>query len=194
MYKPLVSIIIPTYNRLFSLAELVESLSRQTFQDFEVLIINDGGEHVEQVKTLYPDLNISIINMEKNSKHVHARNRGVMSAIGEFIMLIDDDDLLVPTHIDTMLKEISGYDLVYSDVEIINYQHVKGIRIPVNRFLFAYELDLMAMRKFSTFVASGCLYRSSIHRTIGLFDPYSIPKYIIIGIGISFFEYLLRIV
>lgn len=171
MGKPFVSIIIPTYNRLLSLAELVESLSRQTFQEFEVIIINDCGERVDIIKDLYPNLNLVIIEMGKNSKHVYARNKGVMNAKGEFIMLIDDDDLLVPTHIETMLKEIADYDLIYSDVEIVNYQLKNSVRLPVKRLLFAYKLDLKAMRSFSTFVPSGCLYRSGLHKKVGLFDP-----------------------
>jgi glycosyltransferase involved in cell wall biosynthesis len=170
MSQPFVSIIIPTYNRLLFLAELVEALSRQTFQDFEVIIINDGGENVDIVKELYPHLNIVIIEMEKNSYHVHARNKGVMSAKGELIMLIDDDDLIVPTHIETMLTELKSSDLIYSDVEIVNYQLKNNVRMPINRFLFAYKMDLQAMRSFSTFVPSGCLYRRELHKTVGLFD------------------------
>lgn len=171
MELPLVSIIIPTYNRLLLLGELMESLSRQTFQDFEVIIINDFGEKVDMLKELYSNLRITIIEMEENSKHVHARNEGIRHVNGSLIMLVDDDDLLVPTHIETMVNEIHGYDFVYSDVEIVHFHQKNGIRTPVDRFLFAYEWDLEAMRRFSTFVSSGCLYRREIHQTLGVFDP-----------------------
>jgi hypothetical protein len=92
-----------------------------------------------------------------------------MAAQGNFIMLIDDE-LIVPTHIETMLKEISDYDLVYSDVEIVNYQFKDKMRIPKFRLLFTYELDLIAMRTFSKFVPSGCFYRSELHKTAGVYD------------------------
>jgi glycosyltransferase involved in cell wall biosynthesis len=170
IHSPTVSIIIPTYNRLFLLGELVESLNKQTFKDFEIIIVNDCGEKVNKIIQLYPKLDIRIIDMGSNQKHVFARNKGVMNAIGEFIMLIDDDDLLVPSHIEQMVEEIRNYDLVYSDVEIVNYNVEDHVRIPTNRFLFGYELDLKAMRRFSTFVASGCLYRREIHKIIGIFD------------------------
>jgi glycosyltransferase involved in cell wall biosynthesis len=171
MQRPLISIIIPTFNRLYHLSELMESLSRQTFQDFEVIIVNDAGENVDLVRTLYPELSITIIDMEENSKHVHARNAGLKQAAGELIMLIDDDDLLVPSHIETMISELNGFDMIYSDVEIVNFQQQNHVRVLVDRFLFAYELDYQAMRSFSTFVSSGCLYRKKIHETIGFFDP-----------------------
>lgn len=171
MAKPLISIVIATYNRRLLLAELIESLSRQTFQNFEVIIVNDHGERVDRVKALYGDLDITLIEMERNSKHVLARNAGIQVAKGEWIMLIDDDDLLVPTHIETMVKAREDYDLLYSDVEIVQFELRNQTRCPVARRLFAYEFDLAGMRRFSTFVSSGCLYRREIHNQIGLFDP-----------------------
>lgn len=167
---PKVSVIIPTYNRLSKLAELLEALSRQTMQDFEVIIVNDGGEAVDVLQEYYPELCLTVIDLTENVKHVEARNIGVSFAKGEFIMLIDDDDLIVPTHIQCMLEKIEGFDLVYSDVEIVQYVEKADIREVTSRHLFAYELDIAAMRKFSTFVPSGCLYRSFLHDRIGKFD------------------------
>ncbi|MEA3321415.1 MAG: glycosyltransferase family 2 protein [Bacillota bacterium] len=168
---PLVSIIIPTYNRLTMLYELMEALVLQTRKDFEVIVVNDGGERVDSLKEYYPELDLTIIDSTENVKHVQARNIGVSFAKGEFIMLIDDDDLIVPTHLETMLEKIKDVDLVYSDVEIVQYVKKNGIREATGRHLFAYELDLPAMRKYSTFVPSGSLYRSYLHDRIGKFDP-----------------------
>ena len=47
--RPFVSVVIPTYNRLYPLAELLEALSRQTYRHFEVIIVNDGGIPVHDV-------------------------------------------------------------------------------------------------------------------------------------------------
>jgi glycosyltransferase involved in cell wall biosynthesis len=171
LIRPMVSVIVPTYNRPQVLCENLEALSRQAFRDFEVIVVNDCGADVDFVEELYPELSITVVNMESNQKHVHARNRGLLNARGELIMLCDDDDLLLPGHMRRMVKEIEGYDLVYPDVEIFDYTVEDGIRMPTKRFLFAYNSDLPAMRKFSTFVPSGCLYRKHIHEEIGLFDP-----------------------
>lgn len=170
MQQPLVSVVIPTYNRRHSLCECLEALSRQTYSPFEVVIVNDHGEEIDFVKELYPELTIKIVDMESNRKHVHARNRGIEHASGEFIMLCDDDDMIMPDHMERMVREIQGYDLVYSDVEIFDYRVEHNTRIPTQRFLFAYEYELEAMKKFSTFVPSGCLYRRKLHHTIGRFD------------------------
>ncbi|MDL4841043.1 glycosyltransferase family 2 protein [Aquibacillus rhizosphaerae] len=170
MSSPLVSIIIPTYNRLYALAELLESLRRQTYQNFEIIIINDFGQLVDNIISLYPELKITVINLLENRKHVYARNQGVLKARGEYVMLIDDDDILLPKHLEQMVGEIEGVDLVYSDVEIVNYEWENKMRVPKSRYLFAYKLDLEGMRKFSTFVPSGCLYKKEIHNQIGFFD------------------------
>jgi len=119
----------------------------------------------------YRELDLTIVNMESNRKHVHARNRGLQHVRGDYIMLCDDDDLLLPSHVERMLQEVEGYDMVYSDVEIFDYAlDEAGTRHPTSRFVFAYEYDVAAMRKFSTFVASGCLYRRELHEPLGEFD------------------------
>lgn len=168
--RPLVSVIIPTYNRKNALAELLESLARQSVQEFEVIVINDHGESVDQLKEIFSELQLKIINLKANKGHVHARNEGLAHASGEFIMLCDDDDLITPNHIEKMLDEIKDSDFVYSDVEMVEYKWEGTQRVPIKRILFAYELDKEFMRKFSTYVSSGSLYRRSLHNKIGLFD------------------------
>ncbi|WP_404405026.1 glycosyltransferase family 2 protein [Jeotgalibacillus malaysiensis] len=166
-----VSVVIPTYNRLPYLRELLTSLAAQTVQPDEVIIINDAGEPVGELLEEFQSLHISIEQLPENVLHVHARNRGVALATSDYMMLIDDDDWIVATHIETMLQEIEGYDLAYSDVEIVEYKIVNGSRVPVERMLFAYEYDLAEMKKFSTFIPSGCIYKRELHKHIGLFDP-----------------------
>ncbi|MFD0676843.1 MULTISPECIES: glycosyltransferase family 2 protein [unclassified Paenibacillus] len=170
MAASLISIIIPTYNRLGYISELIESLWRQTYRHLQIIVVNDAGEPVDAVKELYPELDITIVNMNQNLKHVHARNRGLELVKGDYILLCDDDDLLVPTHIERMLKEIADADLVYSDVEIFDYILQDSTRRATKRFVFAYEHDEAAMRRFSTFVSSGCLYRRELHDRLGPFD------------------------
>ncbi|MBP1157587.1 MULTISPECIES: glycosyltransferase [unclassified Paenibacillus] len=168
--QPLISVIIPTYNRTDFLCELIESLWRQTYRHLQIIIVNDCGESVDFVKDLYPELDITVVNMESNQKHVHARNKGLGFVSGEYIMLCDDDDLLLPGHVERMLRELEDSDMVYSDVEIFDYELEAGVRRATKRFVFAYEYNLAAMRRFSTFFSSGCVYRRALHERLGLFD------------------------
>ncbi|SCW79227.1 Glycosyltransferase, GT2 family [Paenibacillus tianmuensis] len=168
--QPLISVIIPTYNRLDFLAELIESLWRQTYRHLQIIVVNDNGEPVDELKELYPELDLTVVDMESNLKHVHARNRGLELVRGDYIMLCDDDDLLLPSHVERMLREIEDSDLVYPDVEIFDYIVDNGVRRATKRFVFAYEHDFAAMRRFSTFFSSGCLYRPELHERLGPFD------------------------
>lgn len=172
MKQPFISVIIPTYHRLQALSELLESLHRQTYRNFQVIIVNDGGPSVASVVELYPELECIYIDSTVNKMHVHARNLGLEVATGDLIMLCDDDDLIVPSHIERMVNELGDNDLVYSDAEIVEYTTVEhsATRKPISRQLFAYDDNLAGMRKFSTFIPSGCLYRRSIHNVIGPFD------------------------
>ncbi|TVY10335.1 glycosyltransferase [Paenibacillus cremeus] len=170
MERPLISVIIPTYNRPDFLCELLESLWRQTYRNLQIIVVNDAGEPVDFVRELYPELDLTVVNMERNSKHVHARNRGLTLARGELIMLCDDDDLLLPTHVERMVRELADCDMVYSDVEIFDYKLEGPVRRATSRFVFAYEHDVEAMRRFSTFVSSGCLFRRELYDRLGPFD------------------------
>ncbi len=170
MEQQTLSIIIPTYNRLIPLAECLESIYRQLDALVQVIIVNDCGPSVQSVVHLYPELNIKVIELEKNSKHVVARNRALQEVDSKYIMLCDDDDLLLPGHIERMRHAIEDADLVYSDAEIVDYEWREHYREPIHRQLFAYDQDLAGMRKFSTFIASGCLFRKSLIDAIGPFD------------------------
>ena len=177
MNAPLISVIIPTYNRPVALAELLESLSRQTYANFETIIVNDAGCAVDEVAALYPELRIRLTRTPGNSGHVAARIHGLELARGPYIMLCDDDDLLLPGHMELMLHHLHDgeYDLVYCDAEIVELREAADgksrIPVPSSRRLFAYRLDAEGMRTFSTFIPSGCLYDKSLHDRIGAFDP-----------------------
>ncbi|CAM3624607.1 glycosyltransferase family 2 protein [Marinicrinis lubricantis] len=170
MSKPLISVIMPTYNRLPVLAEGLESLSRQTFSDFEVIVVNDAGDPVNSVLESYPELNIQLLNMKSNGGHVKARNEALNHVQGEYILLLDDDDLILPGHMERMLAAAQEGDVLYSDAEIFSYVQDESGRVPTKRRLFAYEQDPALLRKYLIMIPSGTLYRREVHDTIGPFD------------------------
>ncbi|MHC9160351.1 glycosyltransferase family 2 protein [Exiguobacterium profundum] len=168
--KPIVSIVIPAYKRETELTELLESLTVQTFQQFEVLVMNNEGPPKQHL--LAPFLNqldARVIEVGENH-HVRARNRGVLEARGDVILLLDDDDLLMPTHLEEGLRDLQQADLVYSDAELFRFEWRAGRRVVTDWEPFAYGFDRERMRQDSTFIPSGTMYRKSIHDTIGLFD------------------------
>lgn len=166
-----ISIVIVTYNRLEELAELLESISLQTVAPYEIIIVNDGGVSIEPVVNHYKELPIKAIELKDNVKHVRARNIGVSHVTGDYIMLCDDDDFISAKHIEYAKEALRDADFVYFDAEIVTFDKIGKSRIPLKRRTFAYHYDEQGMRKFSTYVPSGSVYKKELHDKIGMFDP-----------------------
>ncbi|QNR21865.1 glycosyltransferase family 2 protein [Exiguobacterium sp. Helios] len=168
---PMVSVIIPTYNRLRELREALTALTKQIYQDFEVIILNNNGEPLTPVLTDFQDkLTITSIDLPENH-HVRARNHGVSLATGKYILLHDDDDLLLPSHIEEVVGDLeAGADLTYVDAELFTYEWQQDRRVVKTTEPFAYPYDREAMKEDSTYIPSGSLYRKSLHEKLGLFD------------------------
>jgi len=91
--NPLISVIIPAYNRAHLIEEAVNSVLNQTYQDFEILIIDDGSsDNTKQVVENFKDQRIRYI-YQNNAGPSAARNNGIKNAEGEYIAFLDSDDL-----------------------------------------------------------------------------------------------------
>ena len=122
------------------------------------------------LKACYSELPLTIIDLKENAGHVQARNIGVQRAAGDYILLCDDDDLLWHTHIERMVQAMEKADFTFSDAEMFSYEVKDHTRIPKQRLLFAYEWNVEKMRKISTYVPTGSMYKRNIHDQIGYFD------------------------
>lgn len=98
--QPSVSIIIPTRNRGAYLPEAVESVLRQTFQDFEVLIIDDGSDVPVDATRWAQEPRVRVLRNAVGQGVSAARNRGISEARGAFIAQLDDDDLWLPAYLE----------------------------------------------------------------------------------------------
>ena len=97
MNKPTVSTIIPAHNGAGFLAETIQSVLDQTYQNFELIIVNDASkDHTDQVVKQFDDERIKYIVHEQNRGSNATRNTGVQAATGEIIAFLDQDDLLHP--------------------------------------------------------------------------------------------------
>ena len=93
---PTVSVIIPTYNRAHLLPRALESVLAQTFEDLEVLVVDDGStDGTEAVVTGYDD-RVRYLRQPQNAGVSAARNRGLREARGEFVAFLDSDDEWFP--------------------------------------------------------------------------------------------------
>ena len=95
--QPLISIIIPAYNNAEFLGEAIGSVLRQTYANFELIIVNDASpDDVEDVINGFNDPRIKYIKHKVNKGLSAARNSGICAATGEYIALLDGDDFFHP--------------------------------------------------------------------------------------------------
>ncbi len=115
---PLVSIIIPSYNSAKFVSEAVDSALAQTYPKIEIIIVDDGSsDNTKEVIAKYGD-KINYI-YQANKGLAGARNTGIAAAAGEFVALLDADDIFLPEKIAKQvefLKSHPGCDISYSDL------------------------------------------------------------------------------
>ncbi|HEV8716912.1 MAG TPA: PIG-L family deacetylase [Candidatus Binatia bacterium] len=122
---PAVSVIVRTKNRPGFLREALESLMGQTFRDFEVIVVNDGGQDVGPVLVEYANLRSTLVRLEPGQGRAAATNAGVRAAQGEFVTYLDDDDLYYPPHLETLYSFLSRHDhfgAAYTDANLSRYR------------------------------------------------------------------------
>ena len=104
MSEPLISLIIPCYNYGQYISEAIESVLKQTYQNFEIIVIDDGSTE-ELTKQVVSELNYpkSKVIRQENRGLSAPRNGGIREARGEFIVPLDADDKLHPTFLQKCL-------------------------------------------------------------------------------------------
>ena len=110
--KPLISVIIPIYNTGDSAVKLLNKLTKQSYENLEIICVDDGSkdgsfdlisEFIRQSKLKNKNLNMTILR-QKNQGAAGARNLGLKKASGEYVTFIDSDDEVKKTHIEDLLK------------------------------------------------------------------------------------------
>lgn len=128
-YQPLISIVIPVYNVEGKyLAQCIDSVLEQTYQKFEICLADDCSSNQETIDTLKryekKDSRIKICYRQKNGHISLATNSALAMAEGEYIGLVDNDDVLDKTALAEVVKvlnEDKSLDFIYSDEDKLDY-------------------------------------------------------------------------
>ena len=136
MTTPLVSVIMATRNRESLLPEAVDSILKQTFQDFEIIIVDDcsSDNTPEVIRRLEEkDSRVHSVRSDQNIGPGAARNLGVKRASGDFIAIMDDDDLSLPARLEMELRSFENNPesmLVFSSVAWIDNEMQQKSKFP----------------------------------------------------------------
>ena len=167
---PKISIIIPLYNKMHTVIKTVNSVLKQSFQDFELLIIDDGStdNSLALAKTI-SDTRIHI-HQQENKGVCAARNKGVKLAKSQFIAFLDADDYWNENHLENLiyLEQKHPKEVVFTAAYTVNYYKktidytLKNHKNPLNFFSNSHS--------FSLINSSNCMFNKAVFDTIGFFN------------------------
>ena len=167
---PKVSVIIPTYNRLPMLKEAVDSVLAQDFEDFELIIADDGSNDGTADEIKEYGGRVRFLQHSENKGVSATRNRGILNARGKYIAFLDSDDLWVRGKLKiqvAFLDENPHYPLCYTDEIWVR----KGKRVnPMHKhakysgWIFERCLPLCIISP------SSAVMRKTLFSKVGLFD------------------------
>lgn len=123
---PKISVIVPVYNVEKYLSRCLDSLLSQTYEDFEVLLIDDHSpDNSLEICNQYAkkDARIRVLRTEKNGGASVARNVGLNASKGQYISFVDSDDYLEPNYFELLLKNLEQTD---ADICQCSYREVVG--------------------------------------------------------------------
>lgn len=102
---PKVSVVIPTHNRSSLLRRAIQSVLDQTYQDFEIIVVDDAStDDTEAVVKGFADERIRYVRHSENRGEAASRNTGIRLAKGEYIAGHDDDDVWLPPKLEKQVK------------------------------------------------------------------------------------------
>ncbi|MFH4964296.1 glycosyltransferase [Gaetbulibacter sp. M235] len=169
-----VSVIVPCYNQAQYLDDALQSVLKQTYKDWECIIVNDGStDHTEEVANTFLKLDNRFKYIDiKNGGVSHARNVGIKEANGDYILPLDADDKIAPSYIELGLKEFdkdNALKVVYCEAKFFG-KYNKLWKLPNYSFRELLRNNIIfcsALIKKDDFVKSGGY---DINLSIGLED------------------------
>jgi glycosyltransferase involved in cell wall biosynthesis len=167
MNGPFISVIIPTFNRLHLLEQTVESVRKQTFRDFEIIVVNDGSTDGTR-EWLSRQEDLRILHQE-NRGIATSRNQGAAVAAGKWLAFLDHDDLWDPAKLQVQADFVKRNP----ELGLVAARHVRlGVRCRRPSHPTWTKGDLFVKAFSESFIhTSSVMIREDVFRRIGGFPP-----------------------
>jgi len=129
MTKDLVSIIIPVFNNVNLLRDSLSSVINQTYDNIEIIIVDDGSKEYKKILLICKQFNkkIKIIRFKHNKGVSSALNKGISISKGKYINWLSHDDLFFPTKIEEQVKSLKGSTNKISATNFIIWDYEKNL-------------------------------------------------------------------
>jgi len=165
---PEFSVIVPTYNRPGMLKRALHSIDAQGFQDYEILVVNDGGENMTPITKHFR--RAIYLEHERNRGLPAARNTALKQARGRYVAYLDDDDIWFPNHLQTCWDALhKGARFVYTDAYF--WYNEREYRL-----IMSYDYDRRQLLKHNLTPAICVTHERALLDKCGYFDE-SLPTH-----------------
>ena len=172
---PVVSVLIPTFNRPRYLSEALAGALRQSYRNLQLIVVNDGGEDVSGIVNSFSDPRIIFINRKENRGKAFSLNEALARAEGKYIAYLDDDDLYYPNHIETLvdvLENKTDCQVAYSDLYKVYYKVMPdGTRQVLSKVVkVSRDFDRFFMLYFNHVLHVSLMHRRDLIEKTGLYN------------------------
>lgn len=171
---PLVSVIVPTYNRPDMLVAALQSILNQTYKNYEIIVVNDGGLDVTGiVGWLNQPGNITYVQHDRHRGRAAARNTGLKLARGKYIAHLDDDSIFYPAHLAILVSVLENcdYRVAYSDALRAKQENQYGKYAVTERDLpYSHDFDQDRLLVSNQFPSLCLMHEKSCLEKAGIFD------------------------
>jgi glycosyltransferase involved in cell wall biosynthesis len=164
----LVSVIVPTYNRTFMLKQAIQSIQHQTFNDFEIIVVDDGSTEDIRAVTAEFGEKVRYERLERGGVS-RARNHGIRVAQGRFVAFLDSDDLFLPVKLQkqvALLEQHRELGMVYSAYISVDENLNPLKQLPAPEYADGYTAMLTAC----TIATPTVMVRRDVFERVGVFD------------------------
>ena len=173
--KPLVSVVMPAYNAEKYISEAIESILGQTFENFELIIIDDGStDDTLRIINKYSqaDERIAVLKNDRNLGVSRTTNKGIEVARGKYIAIMNADDVSLPERLEKefrFLEENPEVGIVGGTMLVVS----AGGRVLGDRRYYIRDEEIRKhIFRFSPFSHPTVMIRKAVLEKSGLYDPY----------------------
>jgi glycosyltransferase involved in cell wall biosynthesis len=173
LLMPKVSVVVLTHNRPELLRHAVSSILNQTFQNFEIILVDDAStDNTPEVVSSFRDDRIRYIRHQVNKREAASRNTGVTNATGEYIAFLDDDDEWLPEKLDQQVRLLESSPVAVGAVYTGFLKIDRATKMPVEQVVPRKRGNIFAEMAAQNWVGtpSTVMVRRECFERVGLFD------------------------
>jgi glycosyltransferase involved in cell wall biosynthesis len=169
-HAPLVSVVIPTYNRASFLGETIRSVIAQTYTNLEIIIVDDGS--TDETENLIQNLTtgqIKYFKIPHSGSFAVVRNFGILKAHGDFIAFLDSDDLWEKEKIELQVNALSDSNCDFCFTQIFQFGST-AVKVPDYKSLQGKLLQHYLEEGHFAYYPSSLLFKKDVLATTGLLN------------------------